>query len=343
MDLLQTPDQEAIVASVSGFLAKRMPLAAVRERRGDSAAFDREDWKRCAELGWFGLGVAEDFGGVGYTPAEEALLFREIGRILAPGPFLPTVLGAHIAAAAGHAGLCQDIIAGDTVVGLGQPRRDRPADIGAEVSGPLDLVDAADTDLVAVIGAGGAALLKTSDLGMSEPEPAIDPGARLASAHPDGVPALAHTDPAPVFVRGLVLAAALQTGIAEATRDMAVEHAKTRVQFGRPIGVNQAIKHRCADMAIRAEAAYSQVLFAALALGSGRSDAEFQALSAKIVADNAAVTNAAENIQVHGGMGYAYEHDSHLYVKRARTVERLLRGPQELLDALTGLAPAHTG
>ena len=129
--------------------------------------------------------------------------------------------------------------------------------------------------------------------------------------------------------------------IAEATRDMSSEYAKIRVQFGPPIGVNQAIKHACADMALRAEAASAQLLFAALSVDEGRSDAAFQVAAARIVATDAAVENATRTIQVHGGMGYTFEHDAHLFLKRARVLDRVLGDSRSQMAALIDLPAAQ--
>ena len=120
-----------------------------------------------------------------------------------------------------------------------------------------------------------------------------------------------------MYRRGAVLVAASLTGIAEATRDISAAHAASRFQFDRPIGVNQAIKHPCADMAVRAELAWAQTLFAALATDERRQDAEFHAIGAKVVAADAAERNVAATVQVLGGMGFTFEHDANLYVKRA--------------------------
>jgi alkylation response protein AidB-like acyl-CoA dehydrogenase len=144
----------------------------------------------------------------------------------------------------------------------------------------------------------------------------------------------------PIWLRGLVLAAAMQVGIAEAAKDMAVDHAKNRIQFGRPIGVNQAIKHRCVDMAVAAEAALEQTLFAAVCLRDCRRDADFQVLAAKAVASKAALANASEAIQVHGAMGFSYEHDMHLYLKRAHMLDRLLGSRSDHLGDLLAQSAA---
>jgi alkylation response protein AidB-like acyl-CoA dehydrogenase len=131
-----------------------------------------------------------------------------------------------------------------------------------------------------------------------------------------------------------VLTAAFLTGLAAAAAAAATEHAKTRVQFGKPIGVNQAIKHSCVDMAVAAEAAQAQTLFAAIALDTCRSDALLQILSAATVAGSAAVDNAAAGIQVFGGMGYTFENDMHLFLKRAHVLRHLFSEPGEVLAEL---------
>ncbi|WP_371541538.1 acyl-CoA/acyl-ACP dehydrogenase [Streptomyces sp. NBC_00554] len=346
MDLLPTADQEAVIASAAEFLAKEMPISSLRERAGEAEAFDRASWQQAARLGWFGLGLPEEQGGVGYTAAEEALLFREIGRHLAPGPFVATVLGAHIAAAAGRDDLVEAITAGEIVVGTAQRRVGARAATGPEasgglevVSGDFDLIDTTGAALVAVVEPQGAVLLETAAFGIPRQLPPIDPGIRLATASVHRQPALVSVGPdlEPAFLRGSVLVAALQTGIAEAARDLAVEHAKNRVQFGRPIGVNQAVKHRCADMAVRAEAARAQLLFAALALAEDRPDAEFHAAAARTVSADAALRNTSENIQIHGGMGYTHEHDAQLYAKRARVLDQLLVSSRETLQLISSL------
>ncbi len=146
---------------------------------------------------------------------------------------------------------------------------------------------------------------------------------------------------APLRLRGLALASAVLVGISQAVTDLSVEHAKNRVQFGRPIGVNQAIKHACVDMAVSTEAALQQTLFGAISLRSGRPDAEFQVLAAKVVAGRAAIDNAAHCIQVHGGMGYTDEHNAHLYLKRAHVLDHFFCGSREGLSALLAADPAQ--
>jgi alkylation response protein AidB-like acyl-CoA dehydrogenase len=123
-------------------------------------------------------------------------------------------------------------------------------------------------------------------------------------------------------------------GIAEAVTAAATEHAITRKQFGRPIGVNQAIKHTCANMAVATEAARSQLFYAAASVEAQRADAAEQVSIARVIASDAAIANAQSNIQVHGGMGYTAEHDAHLFVKRARALAPLLGGRRAHLNAI---------
>jgi alkylation response protein AidB-like acyl-CoA dehydrogenase len=145
----------------------------------------------------------------------------------------------------------------------------------------------------------------------------------------------------PLRLRGLALASAVLVGISQAVTELAVEHAKNRVQFGRPIGVNQAIKHACVDMAVSTEAALQQTLFGAISLRSGRTDAEFQVLAAKVVAGRAAIDNAAHCIQIHGGMGYTDEHNAHLYLKRAHVLDHFFCDSRVSLSALLAADPAQ--
>jgi alkylation response protein AidB-like acyl-CoA dehydrogenase len=309
MDLLPTSEQEEIVSSVATLLAAQLPITRVRELHAEPAGVDESVWAACAAQGWFGLGLAEAEGGVGYGLAEEALLFREIGRHLAPGPMLSTVLGARVATGDQRAA----ILDGAVRVALVERRADGGADVHGHVGAELALVVTdAGADLVALGDVPGLTAVEC-----------IDPGTRLAVvARFDATPVA--TSGEPILARGAVLAAAMAAGVAEATRDLSAEHARTRVQFGNPIGVNQAIKHSCTDMAVRCEAATSQVLLAALTVEAGLPDAAYQASAAKVVATDAAMRNARATIQVHGGMGFTWEHDAHLHLKRAHVLEIIL-------------------
>jgi alkylation response protein AidB-like acyl-CoA dehydrogenase len=319
MDLLPTPEQDEIVSSVSTLLAAQLPMTRVRELHADEAGIDESVWAACAAQGWFGLGLAEADGGVGCGLAEEALLFREVGRHLAPGPMLATVLGARVATG----DLRARILDGAVRVALVERRPVGRADIYGHVGAELGLVVQAD----------GADLVTLADVGDLTPVECLDPGTRLAVAADAEAAPVASTHES-IQARGAVLAAAMAAGVAEATRDLSVAHACSRVQFGHPIGVNQAVKHACTDMAVRCEAATSQVFLAALSVDAGRTDAGYQASAAKVVATDAAMRNARATIQVHGGMGFTWEHDAHLHLKRAHVLETILGDRRHHLAAL---------
>jgi alkylation response protein AidB-like acyl-CoA dehydrogenase len=342
VDLLPSPDQLELVALAAKFFADQLPISRIRERRSEPAAITRKLWSAGAELGLVGVSAAEDIGGLGLGLDDEALLFREMGRHLVPGPFIASALGARVAARAGKPDLARAIVSGDVLVGLAQRRAGDHAG-GPSLTGQFDLFDALGTDYLLLAGPPGAGLLETGALSDVRPLDCIDPGTRLATARADGVPIVSWVPAAdePVRLRGIVLASAMLVGIAEAVRDLSVEHAKNRVQFGRPIGVNQAIKHACVDMAVAAEAAKEQTLFAAISLGSGRADAEFQVLAANVVAARAAIGNAAGGIQVHGGMGYTDEHNAHLFLKRAHVLDQFFGTSRDSLAGLLGAEAAQ--
>jgi alkylation response protein AidB-like acyl-CoA dehydrogenase len=317
VDLTPSDEQRSIISSVAEFLAEKMPPSRVRELRDVDLATLSEFWKQGAAQGWFGLGLDEAHGGAGYGLADEVLLFRELGRFLTPGPVLATVLGARVAALGGRADLAAEILAGDVPVGLALPRPGSQPQTGSKVSGEFDLIDAAHTSYVLVTGPTGTSLVSMDDCTDRQGALPIDDVGSREIGRLDGE-AVAHV---PVEVedlhqRGVVLATALLVGICEATRDMATSYAKTREQFGKPIGSFQSIKHRCADMAVGADAAAALLLFAALCLAEQRPDAAFQVASARVVAERQALWSSRENIQVHGGMGFTAECDAHLYLKR---------------------------
>jgi alkylation response protein AidB-like acyl-CoA dehydrogenase len=339
MDLLPSPEQEEIISSAAQFLGDVVPVTRTRELIDDESNVDAKAWSMAAELGWFALGLPEDAGGVGCGLADEALVFREIGRALAGGPFLSTTLAARVAAFGGDAELAEAVAAGQQIA-LGLRGADAAIDLASgAVDGDLQLVDAAEADLVLVPGPDVTSVVAVGDLeGVASVE-CIDPTTRLSRATASRVrPVVSVTaEVDAVSRRGFVLAAASLTGIAEATRDISAAHAVSRVQFDRPIGANQAVKHPCADMAVRAELAWAQTLFAALTTDERREDAEFHAVAAKVVAADAAERNAAATVQVLGGMGFTFEHDANLYLKRAYVLGHAFGDTRDALSRLIRL------
>ena len=320
MDLLPTAEQDEIVTTVRSQLERDFDLHALAARDGADQVVDRDLWRRCAELGWFGLGLAEQHGGVGYTLVEEALLFAEVGAHATPGPFLATVLVARLAAQAGDDALAAAVLGGERTVALAEPEGD--ATVGATVTGTFRVTDHGGADLVLAVGDDGAALLDAAAVAVT-PLASLDPLVPLGVATLDDAAALVAVDDAvDLRLRGTVLVAAELAGIATATAAQSTEYAKDREQFGRPIGSFQAVKHRCTDMAVRAEAATSLVRYAALAVVDGLDDAAFHAHAARTVAADAAVANAQVNVQNHGGIGFTWEHTAHRFVTRAQLRSR---------------------
>lgn len=368
MNLDPTPEQLELATAARRFLAAELPLTRLRDPRADSNGAGHAGvgdgartgdagastaWPKMAQLGWFAIGVGVDDGGAGGSLADQALLFRELGRSLAPGPLLGTALGAQVAVLSGRGDLATSLMAGETVAALAEPWRDASAAVSssAGVTGRFRVLDNDEADHVAVL-TPQAACLVTSGVVRSTARrlPAPDPFVGVSLAQLDEVAAEAVLDSpehaAAIVARGQVLTAALLVGILEAVRDLSVAHASTRQQFGKPIGSFQAVKHRCADMAVRAEAAGSLLWLAALSLerteggmspgaaGGGdmeRSEALRLAASVKALASEYAVASAHDNVQNHGGMGFTAECSAHLYVKRALEWSVTLGSPEMLL------------
>ena len=334
MDLLPTDEQDEIIATVRSQLDREFDLHALAASDGAAQVVDAALWARCAELGWFGLGLQEALGGVGYTLAEEALLFAELGAHATPGPFLATVLGGRLAALAGATELRDGILSGTQRIALAEPHGDPDATAGATVSGTFRVTDHGGADLVLVMVDDTASIVAASDL-VAKPMPSLDLLVPSAIGTVSGVSALCHLDDAAALrLRATVLVAAELAGIATATAEQSTQYGKDREQFGTPVGAFQAYKHRCADMAVRAEAATSLVRYAALAVRDGLPDAAFHAYAARAVAARSAVENAQINVQNHGGIGFTWEHTAHRYVTRAQVRARSIGTLRDSLDGL---------
>jgi alkylation response protein AidB-like acyl-CoA dehydrogenase len=330
MDLQPTIDQLDMMTSVEQFLDHELPASRRHALIDAGAPADDELWLGAAQLGIFALGLPEDAGGSGCPIVEEALVFQVIGRRLAPLGLLASVLAARLADACGEDRLRDEVTAGTKRVALGLPGADGGADV-FDLDAASLIVTAADPPGLSVVPGERAAAAKEC----------LDPSVRLArlSFLPDAlsVPAAAARE---IWLLGSLLTSAMLVGIAETSRDASVAYSKERVQFGRPIGANQAIKHRCADMAVSAEAAASLLHFAALALRDRRSDADFQVAAAKRMATAAALANARANVQIHGGMGYTWEHDAHLLLTRAHVLDQLFGGVRSQQAVLLHTAPS---
>lgn len=332
MDLQPSADQLDVVATVEAWLTRELSRPHLHDRLRTGEPVHPGVWPRAAGLGLFSLGLPEDAGGAGCPVVEEALVARALGRHLAPVSFLGSVLGARLAHAAGEPELRDALAEGRVRVAVALPVRP-----GART---VDVVD--------LPGAGHVLVVTDDTLGLRRVDPAgaedrtsLDPSSTLhrlpAAQLTGGVTAPGASG---LALLGRLLTAAMLVGQAEAARDAAVTHARTREQFGRPIGVHQAVKHPVAEMAVRCEAASSLLLLAALAVRDGRTDAVFQVAAAKRTAVLAAVENARADVQVHGGMGFTWDNDAHLFLTRAHLLDQLFGGRHAVRTDLLAHAPA---
>lgn len=343
MDLMLSSDQEAIQASVRAFLDHELPMARVRELAHAGPAALAPLWRAAGELGFFGLAVPEASGGAGYAITEELVLLEELGRALAPGPWLGSVLAAQALAGAGsaaHSDLAR-ILAGEQRVAVVDATTAASSLLvrGNEVSGESGYVADADGGTAFLVIAPQAIVYVAAGSGVEvTPRPSMDPTRGIALLRftaargallLEGAAAVAD-----LLRRATVLSCAEAVGGIQRTVEMSVEYCKVRRQFDKPIGSFQAVKHRCADMAVRAEVARSATTYAVVSVRDAAADQDFQVSVAKILCSGAYVQNAADNVQNHGGMGFTWECDAHLFVKRARSFEVAFGSRLARLDQL---------
>jgi alkylation response protein AidB-like acyl-CoA dehydrogenase len=322
MDLTLSTEQRALRAGVSEYLSGRWTADRLRASagdagigsggtgRGDAATAGRAaeaeavvGWKELAGLGVFGLLAPEAAGGMGLTLADAAIVLEELGAALVPGPLVPSVLAA---------GLVDGAVEGDAVVTVLDTAAGVPAVEHAGIA----------THLV-VIDDDGLFLQPMSEVTAVPVEFPVDPLTPVAvlagrPARPGGVRIGTAAGAAGWRLRGAVLTAALQVGVARGGLDLAVRYVKEREQFGRVIGSFQAVKHLLAESLARVELARAAVLSAAVIDDDPEAgDPAEAAAAAKLLADAAATAGGRTCIQVHGGMGFTWEVPAHLYLKRA--------------------------
>jgi alkylation response protein AidB-like acyl-CoA dehydrogenase len=351
-------EQEELRASVRRFLADRAPLSRVRALM-DGGETDWAVWEQAGtQLGLQGLAIPENYGGAGFSFAEQAVVLEEFGAALYGGPYLASAVLAATALLASpdegaRRGLLPDIASGQTVATLAFTEdggswdpaairlsavKDGPGVDGAwRLDGHKSFVlDGATAGLILVVAATDAGLslfaVESDAAGLGRAAlPALDQTRQLARLEFAGVTGRLIGSPgdgAAALDRALDVAAvalaAEQLGGAQRALDMAVEYAKVRRQFDRPIGSFQAIKHRCADLLLEVESLRSAVGYAAAAVAEDSAEIPVLASLVKAYASETYFHVAAENIQIHGGIGFTWEHDAHLYFKRAKASELFL-------------------
>jgi alkylation response protein AidB-like acyl-CoA dehydrogenase len=354
-----TEEQEELRASVRRFLADRAPITAVRELMETTDGLDAGVWRQAGEqLGLQGIAIPEQYGGAGFSFAEQAIVLEELGAALYGGPYLASAVLATTALLASpdedaRKAYLPGIASGDTIATLAFTEEDgswepdairltaNPAQDDSAGGWQLDgrksfVLDGHTANLILVVARTGDALslfaVPAEASGLTRTAlPTLDQTRKLARLDFAAVPATligSVGDGQAVLSRTLDVAAiaqaAEQLGGAQRALDMAVEYAKVRHQFGRPIGSFQAIKHRCADLLLEVESLRSAVQYAAAAVAEDSAEVPVVAALVKAYASDVYFHVAAENIQIHGGIGFTWEHDAHLYFKRAKASELFL-------------------
>jgi alkylation response protein AidB-like acyl-CoA dehydrogenase len=337
MSIAITEEHRALAQTVAGLLTKHQSRAAARSLLEAQADGQPAFWAELSGLGLLGLHIPEEHGGSGFGLAETLVVAEQMGRYLAPGPFVPTVVTSAVLAAAGPGDLQKRLLPGladGSVIGAaalgGEVRRTNGAatgNAGVVISGHLAdvlLVPAGDDVLVIETSAGGVQVEVPANLDQSR---------RAARVWLDGAPATVLPG-----ARGLLtgvaraVLAAEAAGIAGETTEQAAEYAKVRQQFGRPIATFQAVKHHCANMLVEAELATAAVWDAGRAGIGGGDQLSYTAAIAAALAVPAAASNASLNIQVHGGIGFTWEHDAHLYLRRAAAIAAVVDAEQAAIE-----------
>jgi alkylation response protein AidB-like acyl-CoA dehydrogenase len=339
-----TDEQQAIRATAKEFLAARYKSERIRELADSEAGFEQSDWEEMAELGWTGLALPEEWGGQGLGIVDLAVLFEEMGYALAPSPLFSNTIAGLMLSLCGSDDQRQRFLrplaagelrgvpalwdAGTSATPGSFTMEGAAKGDGVVLDGEKVLVpDAAGADFFFVATADGRRhLVEAGADGVTVvAEPSIDATRRLSSVRFEGVE-VAPEDTLPaeaadyfaVFNRLCVALAAESTGIAQRTMEMSVEYAKDRKQFDRPIGSYQAVSHRCAQMLLETENSRSAVYGAAWAADAEPESLPLAASIAKAYASDAGWRVPDAAIQVHGGIGFTWEHDLHFFLKRGK-------------------------
>jgi alkylation response protein AidB-like acyl-CoA dehydrogenase len=342
MSIAITDDHRALAQTVSEFLAARGARGGARNLLEADTERLPDFWGELGKLGWLGLHLPEEHGGSGFGLPELVIVVEQFGRAVAPGPFVPTVIASAVIAAAAppdlQARLLPGLASGSTVgaVALGG---DVTARDGAG-SGSAGVVASGHLADVLLVAAGEDVLVvENADVGVKVEVPAnLDPARRSARVTLADAPVTVLPGARRLLTDlARLLFAAEATGVARETTEQAAEYAKVREQFGRPIATFQAVKHHCANMLVAAEVATAAVWDAARAAAGDQ--LSYTAAIAAALAVPAAVQNAQLNIQVHGGIGFTWEHDAHLYLRRGAAIEALI-GAEAAAADVTSLVRA---
>ena len=353
-------DELAIKRTAKEFLESRYKLETVRQLAADERGFTDAQWREVAELGWPGVVVSEADGGLGLGAVELVVIQEELGYALAPTPLLSSISAALLLGAAGGdqqrerwlSGLASGELRGtlavwDEQAGWSPDASDLELDAGTLTGTKIAVPDAGAADVLIVAGANGSHFLVQAGAPGLElvAEKPLDPTRKLYRVSFEHTPAepLEHADAPAVQHAYAMIATALaaeNVGVAQRAMEMAVAYAKDRKQFDRPIGSYQAVAHRCAQMLLEVEGARSLSYGAAWALDHDPDSALRTSSMAKAYASDAGFRVTASALQVHGGIGFTWEHDLHFFLKRAKANAHAFgdaRWHRERVAALSGI------
>jgi alkylation response protein AidB-like acyl-CoA dehydrogenase len=331
--------QEILKDSARKFFAGECPMDEVRRLMETDTGYHAGLWAKMTEQGYTGIVFPEEYGGVGLGKVELILLMEEAGRALLPGPFFSTVVQAGsvidaVSSAEHKKRFLAPICAGDarsTVAVLEASASWDPAEVKLAVAnGKLSgdkifVTDAAVANFIVVVARNGVFVVEAKAMGMRiAPMSGMDLTRKLYAVHFDNTPAEKIGETGALSkafdIATAALAAELVGGM-QRILEITVEYAKTRKQFGRPIGMFQAVQHQCADMYLETESSRSAVYYAGWTLQENSPDAATAVSIAKMYASDAGRTVGNRGIQIHGGMGFTWENDLHLYYRRAKASE----------------------
>jgi alkylation response protein AidB-like acyl-CoA dehydrogenase len=324
-------DQQAIKRTAKELLAERFKMERVREL-AEAGEYDEATWKELCELGWPGIFISEEHGGQGLGTVELIILMEELGYALAPLPFLSNAAAGLLIDAAGSDAQKQRWLPG---IASGEARGTAGILKG---DGEARLVPDADSaDVIVLTGHEGARIVER---GQAEVEPVetMDATRRFARVRAADAGEPLEGDRMPGLARTAAALAAELTGIAQRAMEMSVDYARDRKQFGRPIGSYQAVSHRCAQMLLETEGARSASYYAAWCGDAEPETLPLAACMAKAYASDAGWRVCTSALQVHGGIGFTWEHDLHFFLKRAKVGAMLYGSAREHRDAVAGLA-----
>ena len=337
MSIAITEDHQALAETAAELLQKRDARGAARALLEAPDEPMPDLWADAAGVGWLGLHLPEEHGGSGYSLEELVVVVEQLGRAVAPGPFVPTVITSAVLAA-----VADDATRAAWLPGLADGSITGAVALDGEVtvssgtaSGPAGNVLGGGLAKVLLVASGDdVALVEVGD-GVTVEVPAnLDPTRRTARVTLDGAPATVLPGARQTLIDlARVLLSAEAVGMARECTELAAAYAKERIQFGRPIAMYQAVKHHCANMVVATELATSAVWDAAKAASAGTGDQlTYTAAVAATLAAPAADLCANLNTQVHGGIAITWEHDAHLYMRRATTLLGYLRADQAAAD-----------